>query len=940
MCILIIAAIWIDPAVDLRERHHAAIRATEHETLNFARAFEENIRRTIEVVDTTIRALRIAREKDPTGFDLKAWEAESGLTRELTLQLSLADRNGLVTASNLMATTKPVSIADRPHFSVTRNTPGDPLYISRPVIGRVSNRWSIQFVRKLFGANGQFDGVIVASLDPSFLSRFSQSLEIGDGGLLLLGPDGIVRAAGPEKLTPLGTDVSASDLMRAAAATPTGTLRSAAFADGHERIYSWRRIEPYGLTVVAGLSVDEALADFRSAAVDAAVASVILSILVVVIGSMLMKRRRQLVASWELLHAAVENISQGLLVADANRNVPLINQRAIQLLGLPRALVKPDLRYDEIVAWQVSTGDVSGPEQAPLRVVAANGGIAAEASSYQRTRPNGTVLEVRTQTSDGGLAVRTYTDITEERRNAEALAVARDAAEAAARTRSEFLATISHEIRTPLNGVLGLAELLADMELGPTQFDYVRMIQDSGEHLLELINDILDFSRLEASRVELEEVVFDPASVVNGLADLFRPQATRKGLNLSVTVTSLPPAARGDPRRLRQVLFNLVGNAIKFTDHGWIDIAVGVVTLDGDEIRLLGRVTDTGIGIDPAAVDRMFDKFTQADGSISRRFGGSGLGLAICQRLVNLMGGDIRVESTPGIGSAFQFDIILKTTTEVSSETDAPGSVPADDTHRLRILIAEDNSTNRQVVMHQLRRLGHQATAVEDGAKAVAAYRAAPYDLILMDVMMPDMDGLTATRLIRSEEPADQHLPIIGLTAGSQADHLAGCLAAGMDDVATKPITLARLREILRPIAPLRPASATKPARSRIQELRDELGPEVASEICATFAEDTRLRLETLRQAAAQGETQVIYRGAHSVAGAASNVGATILAQHAKKLEETIGQLSLDALLEAVTDLERELDAALDSLGVTPEPIAGSEPAHGAPMGVSHENAA
>ncbi len=940
VCLIIIAAIWIDPAIDLHERYRNAITDNEHDTRNLSRAFEENIRRAVEVIDTTIRALRIARASNPNGFNLTAWETDSGLTRDLALQLSLIDRNGLVTASNLPTTANAVSIADRPHFIETRDSPGDPLYISRPVVGRVSHRWSIQFVRKLIDAQGQFDGEIVASLDPSFLSRFSQSLDIGDGGLLLVGQDGIVRAAAPEQLVPLSADLSQTSLMHAAARASQGTLQSADFGDGHHRTYSWRRIEPYGLIVAIGLSTEDELADFHSALINSIATSIVLSLAVIMVGILLERRRRQLVASWELLHAAVENISQGLMVVDNDRHVSVINQRAIELLGLPARLAKPDFRFDELLAWQVSAGEFSAPEQTSVRNLVESGGLSPGSSSYRRTRRDGTVLEVRTQTSDGGLAVRTITDITEEQHSAAALAVARDIAEAAARARSEFLATMSHEIRTPLNGVLGLAELLADMELGPVQHDYVRMIRESGDHLLQLINDVLDFSRLEASRVQLEEVVFDPATVVKVLAELFRAQATRKGLHLSVTLTELPQAVLGDPGRLRQVLFNLVGNAIKFTDHGWIDITLAAELLDDQRVRLLGRVTDTGIGIDPGAANRMFEEFTQADGSISRRFGGSGLGLAICQRLIALMGGRIRVESTPHVGSAFHFDRVLKAAAALAPAASPADIVVSSDSRRLRVLIAEDNSTNRQVILHQLRRLGHQATAVEDGAKVVAACRAAPYDLILMDVMMPEMDGLTATRLIRSEEQPDRHLPIIGLTAGSQSEHLARCLAAGMDEVATKPITLSRLRDLLRPVVARAPASGAKPVRSRLEELRDELGPEVASEICATFAEDTRLRLQTLREAASQGDTKDVFRGAHNIAGAASNVGATALAHRAKQLEETVGRLSLADVVEAVSDMQRKFDEALSSLGITPAQVNEPEDDGRESEKVSHENAA
>jgi signal transduction histidine kinase/CheY-like chemotaxis protein len=866
----------------------------------------------------------VARAHDPDHFDLAAWERDSGLTRELTLQLTLADRSGDIAVSNLSADANHTSIADREHFRVPRDLPGDPLFISRALIGRISGRWSVQFVRKLFDAGGGFDGVIVASLDPSFLTRFYGSLDIGRGALLLTSPDGIVRAAAPAGVADLASDLTPTQLMQGAKVTALGTVRITGPQDGIDRIYSWRRVDPHGLIVAVGLSTADALAGYRRDLEGCITIGVVLTLLTLVVHGVLTRNRRDAIRSQAILRAAVDNISQGLLVVDTERRVPVLNARAAELLQLPPALARPGVAFDTLLNWQVETGEFDGPEGASARTLVRAGGIELGSSVYRRTRHNGTVLEFRTKSLDTGLAVRTITDVTEEEQYARVLADARDAAEAAAQARSDFLAVMSHEIRTPLNGVIGVAELLEGSGLQPEQRDYVRLIKDSGSHLLALINDILDFSRLEASRVQLEAVDFDPAMLMQDVAGLFYAQASAKGLVLSVeSADTVAAAVTGDPGRLRQVLLNLISNAIKFTNQGRVDLRLAQVSAEGGRARLLFSVVDTGIGIAPEAISRIFEDFTQVDGSISRRFGGSGLGLAICRRLVTLMGGSIAVDSEPGIGSDFRFDILLPLAAAVPVRaTVAPQQTDPASPVGLHVLVAEDNATNRLVVLRLLERLGHCADAVGNGAEAITALGKAQYDLVLMDVMMPEMDGLTATRRIREAERPTAHMTIIGLTAGSHPDNLADCLAAGMDAAATKPITLvslgAAIAEGLERVATPPAAAPTENPVDALSDLREAFGDEALADILATFAEDTSLDLAALSQAAASGNSAAIHRLVHSVSGAAGNVGATALAARAGRLERDFGSLSASSIGTEVRAMQADLDAVLAKWGLAP----------------------
>jgi signal transduction histidine kinase/DNA-binding response OmpR family regulator len=925
----VVILFWLGIGGYLVQNHNLDLEHAAQESRNLTHAFEENIRRTVEAIDTTVRALRTARAHDPAHFDIVAWELDTGLNRDLTLQISLIDRTGMVIATNLGPATQRVSIADRSHFRLVRDQFADNLLISRPVIGRVSGQWSVQFVRKLFDATGAFDGIVVVSLDPAFFSRFYTSLDRGHNALLLAGQDGFLRAVAPGTVAKLDTDLSPTPLMAGVSAEPRGTVEMTGTADGIDRIYSWRRVDPYGLVVAVGFSREDALADYRSNLRGCIIIGIGLTIIAVLVGLVLARNRRDLMRSREILLAAVGNISQGLIVIDAARRVPVLNARAAELLALPDGLIKPGFAFDDLLAWQTNAGEFDGPGAEQVRALVLAGGIVPGTSVYHRTRHDGTVLEICTKTLDTGLAVRTFTDITEQEHAAQVLADARDAAEAGTRARSEFLAVMSHEIRTPLNGVIGVAGLLEDMELGSTQLEYVRLIRQSGDHLLGLINDILDFSRLEVDRVQLEHADFDPMALAREVVGMFLGQASTKGLHLSAIAASpVPAAVTGDPGRLRQVLLNLVGNAVKFTDQGWVSLTVALApaadeTTAGGHVKLLFSVADSGIGIVPEAIERMFQEFTQMDGSISRRFGGSGLGLAISRRLVELMGGSIAVESQPGAGSTFRFDLTLQLAATVPATAAPADTAPATAVPLaepgLHILLAEDNPTNRLVARRLIERLGHQADAVGTGAEAIAALSLTHYDLIVMDVMMPEMDGLTATRQIRAAERRPARIPIIGLTARSGEEAQAACLDAGMDAVTTKPVTLQRLRAA---IAEGLTASGQHPlaeeldgATPRLRGLIEMLGEDAVAEIVQAFTEDTQANLAAMRAAAACDDGNTIYRCAHSVAGAARNLGADTLARRASALEETVGSMSTTRIAAELAAMQAELDVVLEGLG-------------------------
>jgi signal transduction histidine kinase/ActR/RegA family two-component response regulator len=369
-----------------------------------------------------------------------------------------------------------------------------------------------------------------------------------------------------------------------------------------------------------------------------------------------------------------------------------------------------------------------------------------------------------------------------------------EAAERANQAKSEFLASVSHEIRTPLNGVLGMAQAMANDPLSPVQKDRVRVIRESGQSLLIVLNDILDLAKIEARHIELESIPFNLTHVIEGARSSFVPQAEQKGVALTLSVS--PEAAGqycGDPTRVRQIVHNLVSNALKFTDAGTVRVVCS--KLDDD---LTIAVSDTGIGIAPEAAERLFEKFVQADASTTRKFGGTGLGLSICRELCTLMGGSIAVSSALGEGSTFTARLpLVRVGPEIYAAIDQPpitSKIKEKEGH-IRILAAEDNPTNQLVLSTLLGQVGIEATIVENGRKAVEAWEAASWDVILMDVQMPEMDGITATKLIRERERAlgRPRTPIIALTANALTHQVASYLADGVDDYVSKPIVVKQL---------------------------------------------------------------------------------------------------------------------------------------------------
>jgi len=521
------------------------------------------------------------------------------------------------------------------------------------------------------------------------------------------------------------------------------------------------------------------------------------------------------------------------------------------------------------------------------------------------TRPDGAVRALRLSVDGVGFGVGESTivwvyDVTEMRN-------AYVEAERAARHQSAFLATMSHEIRTPMNGISTIADLLAETPLDADQRRMVGTIRTSSEALLAIIDAVLDVSKIEAGRLEIEEAPFAPAAVARGVADLLRPRAEEKGLHLFVRVAeAVPPWVAGDGNRVRQILINLIGNAVKFTDRGFLRLGVSAAPAGG----LRFEVEDSGIGITGEQRLRLFSPFVQADASIARRFGGSGLGLSICRGLVELMGGAIGVESQPGEGSLFWFEVPLPACDAPQAEAGAgapvagPWAVPDRGDAEAAgavVLCAEDNATNRYVLERVLTRLGIVFDMAADGVEALERLRFGVHGLVLSDLHMPRLDGYALTRAIRSAEAEAgraERLPILALSADGVRGAVERSLAAGMDGHLVKPIRLEELNAALlrhlpaagRLRTPLADPSSKEPppvvAALDLSLLRDLIGDD--PDALRDALEDFRRTAAALVQVIERDTDSLEERGtaAHSLKSSARCVGAHDLSRHAEAFEE------------------------------------------------------
>lgn len=921
----------------LVERRHV-LDAAERDVGNLSLAFQEQSFWLLSTVEQALRAVRVAVEAGTPSVDLHQMLLRQQLPPELTLRIAVIDSTGYVVAAteNPGPEARITSLIDEPYVVPHLDRDIGGILVAPPQRDRHTGQWLLPISMRLNRPDGGFAGVVLGTVNPLYLSAFYNQLDLGpDGTVTIVGTDGLIRARGSADraaaAAALGRNIMGGPLLSRFREEPSGVFREHSRIDGVERVMGYRRIHDYPLIGMVGRSVPEVMAPWRH-------------VLLWTVGGGLVATAAFCFFFWLLYKESGRRRVQARDIEEANRLLRLAEQVArvghwridlragtvfwsdeiYRIHGLSKDSFTPGLENidhlyhpedrAELARLVAETRDSGEIYEAPLRL----------------TRPDGEerIIVARgvVERAVDGAALALFgviSDVTERVRQEQALTQARQEAEAAARAKADFLATVSHELRTPLNAVIGFADLLLATDLPERERrHYIRLQAEAGRTLLAVINDVLDFSKIDAGRLELEEIATDIVGLLQTCADLVQAMAAEKGLALVVEIApDLPPWLMLDPTRVRQVVLNLLNNAVKFTQAGQVRLRA-VLTQNSGETWLHVGISDTGIGVAPERQATLFEPFHQADASTARRYGGTGLGLAICKRLIGLMGGRIGLDSAPGRGSLFWIEIPLR-------QTDAPTHAPALPTpgsgadavasRPLSILVAEDLAVNQLLVRAVLERAGHRVEIAADGVEALSVVQRRSFDLVLMDVQMPGMDGLEATRAIRALPAAVGRIPIIALTANALESEVERCRKAGMNDHIAKPIEADHLLAVLArwsqrigsaargetpspAVPPAVPAPGTAVlAEEMLAQLESLMGASALHTMLLEVSATLKTRLASILDPGATPET--VRTGAHAMISLAGNFGLMEMSQAARSLElayETAGSGSDDAALRVV----------------------------------------
>lgn len=1126
VCLLALGGLWGLLWLHLAHDRTQTLAAAETNASNLARAFEEHVSNSVRNFDNLLLHLREEYQRSPHWMS-----AHTGLMSRYTIpgvqiiQISVVNRQGIVIFGTIEMPSVPVDVSDREHFKVHAAGGPDQLFISKPLLGRTSKKWSIQFTRPLFDASGRFNGVIVLSVAPEYFSNFYKSVDIGPNGVVsLVGMDRIMRARtspkGDDSVDPKGISVPGDRPFFDPAQPAAGIYRVPSVVDGVARVGAYRRLADYPLLVVVWLAEDDIFSRFNSRASTLYMAAALLSCLIMAAAWFLQRYEQRNTETLQKLadlnrnflsllenttdfvyfknkdsrfifcsqplaritgHASWRDMvgkhdlevfpeetariyieeelpvfrdGQPLLnkidpyydehgrkgwistnkwpvfdqygmvngICGVSRDVSaqhrqeLINQARLRLIEysfehtlgelLTRVLDEAELLTNSSIgflhfvdddgnklclqAWSSSTMEkfckAEGKGQHyPLETAGVWADCAREKKPIihndyatlpgRKGLPDGhapvlrelTVPLIRDErvvaiigvgnsplayTDDDSENISRLADVTWEivqsKRSMEALHAAKMAAEEANAAKSRFLATMSHELRTPLNGIIGMASLLLETALPGEQRTYTGIIRSSAFSLLEIISDVLEFSRLEAYKVELDIQPFNLAAELHETCAMLRHQAQQRGLDFAFNIVgNLPETLMGDAGRLRQVIINLVGNAIKFTTEGGIELVVQAGEVRDKRLEIGFSVADTGIGIPAAQCASIFEPFTQLDDSSVRKHGGAGLGLAICRDLVRMMGGEISVESMLGKGSTFRFSAVFCVPQQEHETIGFAGgmaqneSLPTKMRKNCRILVVEDDEINRIYIQALLTRLGQQCYLVENGLEAVEELEREEYDLVLMDCRMPVMNGFEATARIRDPASAVKNhgVPVLALTANAMKEDQDLCIAAGMNGYLAKPFELSELAEILDrmlaggdaygslPLKAVEPDAAgaiEAPAAASLVFDRSALerrlmhSRELLQTFIAMFLDEIPKKLEGIYAALAAGDDSAVILHAHTIKGLAANCGAGFLHDAAFSVEQSAASGNLEAVRMLLPELELRFRQVVEEM----EPMA------------------
>ncbi|HEX2115253.1 MAG TPA: ATP-binding protein [Alphaproteobacteria bacterium] len=789
--LVLLAAYWTVVLTQIEEMRESHISAAESDTGALVRAFAEQAYRVFNSVEAVIfqidRDLR--RDVDPELETI--FERNRGLLGVGGYAAVFA-ANGDNLGSSFGGRDLRSNVSDREWFQAVKSAPAGTVLVAKPIIGRNTQQWSIPFALRRETADGAFAGAIFVSVLSSYFGNLFTELDFGpNGNASIVGLDGTVYARRANSAFELGRAYPLK-MVRQAQTTPIGTHVGKSALDGVSRVLSYRVLTGYPLIASVGFAEQDILQQFYGHRRGLLMQAGFITLLGIAFAMLALYLLTRVAASEQRLRNAIDTMGDGFAIFDAEDRLVMWNRRYVEMNPyLQRISEIEGKTFEQLVREGARLGVFADPAaKADPEGWAARLAVRrrSQALSLRETPfADGRWIRALDRLAPDGTRVGIRTDITEMKRLVQATHAARETAEQANRAKSEFLANMSHEIRTPMNGIIGCSELLLETKLDPEQQTYAQTVLDAGRWLLSIVNDVLDISKIEAGRLELDTAAFDLGVLIGSCRQLMARTAAAKGIELRIDLDGrLPAWLLGDAQRLRQILLNLLSNAIKFTASGSVTLIAKQVGGNVNPLRIRFEVIDTGIGIPEEKRNRLFLNFSQIDRSISRKYGGTGLGLAICKRLVELMNGEIGVDSAPGRGSRFWFEVMLPLAEAAGAvptmQDDRTASTPA------HILVVDDSPMNQMLTQALLVKAGHEVDLAADGAQAVAAATRRQYDLVLMDIQMPVMDGIEAARRIRALGGALETVPIVALSASVLPGELEKCRAAGMNDHLAKPI--------------------------------------------------------------------------------------------------------------------------------------------------------
>lgn len=903
--IVLLLAQTIAALMIIERAREAQVRAAEETVERVSTATEASINRAFVQVDAMLAGLPAMLAPFAINDQIETAQVNRVLRQLINQNFTYRDILLLGPNGLPLATALPVSRRRRlplpveTGFSELAGSSGG-LSFGGPVQNPSTGEWTLFFSRNVI-IRGMGPVLAVAEVPvPSVRALLSAAGEGVGLRTTLERDDGTLLASVPHDETRIGQRLG--PVPPAAEVSQQAAIVSSRFSGRPVFLASRPALYPT-LTITTTIEVDEALAGWyrdriRALAVSTALGSIII---LVALALMVILRQRdkaeeERARARRTLENALESMSDGFVMFDADDRLIACNSRYKDFYRLSAPFIQPGNRFEDIMREGAKRGQYpQAGDDIEAFVAESKAFHLGNQPPMERLLPDGRwVLITERRTPDGG-TVGIRTDITALKHAMDELAAARDASAAAGEAKSRFLARVSHELRTPLNGVLGFAQvLLQDPRLGPEQREQVKTLHEAGRHLLDLVNGLLDLSKIEAGRLDLAPQPTAIRPLFNGCATLLEPEVTRKAQSFSLDIDAgLPAAAHLDPTRIRQLLLNLLSNAVKFTPTGG-RVDLRVQARPGGVMRI--EVADTGPGIPPEQRHLLFEDFVQLSPASGSDAQGTGLGLAISARLVALMGGTIGCDAPPGGGALFWVEIPLQEAEmpmdDVSQASDAATATEA---VPLDVLVVDDVLANRQIARAMLEGAGHRVSLAEDGATALLALSRNRYDVVLMDLQMPQMDGFETTRRIRALPPPACDVPVIALTASALPEQVEAARNAGMDAHLAKPLDRNALLDLVRRL-PQRGSQPSARAEERgiplldpsaLDVLERELG-HAAHGILAEFVGELRRALALLANAspAERADATHVHHAAHRLIGAARTLGATKLAQEAEALQK------------------------------------------------------